>query len=146
MDSVLSIICIIFFAILIHYLIKGYNKLRHHKYDCKVIYIPEDIDIETAMDMVTNATEDELKKRALTLGASQKFVDESSREDIKLYIIQNSISEEHIMATEISKKIKEIEIEKSRKRQESRGENIRINKDQLNTNITLKALQEDFNE
>ena len=105
MDSVLSIVCIIFFAFLTHYYIKGYNTLRHHKYDCKTLYIPEDFDIDTALETVTGATRDELKKRALTLGATQVFVDSESDMELKKYIIQTSISDGHIMKKEIEDKL-----------------------------------------
>ena len=55
MDYVLSIVCIVifFFALLIHYYIKGYNTLRRHKYNCKTLYIPEDFDIDTALETIT---------------------------------------------------------------------------------------------
>ena len=149
MDSVLSIVCIIFFALLTHYYIKGYNTLRHHKYNCKTLYIPEDFDVDTALETVSGATRDELKKRALTLGASQIFVDNESEIEIKKYIIQTSISDSHIMTEEIEDKIKQREKDRSKERQLSVGDTFNINKQQvpqLNPNVTIQALQQDFNE
>lgn len=149
MDSVLSIVCIIFFSILTHYYIKGYNTLRHHKYNCKTLYIPEDFDVDTALETVTGATRDELKKRALTLGAEQSFVDNESEIEIKKYIIQTSISDSHIMTEEIEDKIKQREKDRSKIRQLSVGDTFKINKQQvpqLNPNITINALQQDFTE
>ena len=149
MDSVLSIVCIIFFALLTHYYIKGYNILRNHKYDCKTLYIPEDFDVDTALETVSGATRDELKKRALTLGASQIFVDNESEIEIKKYIIQTSISDSHIMTEEIEDKIKQREKDRSKERQLSVGDTFNINKQQvpqLNPNVTIQALQQDFNE
>ena len=149
MDSVLSIVCIIFFAVLTHYYIKGYNTLRHHKYNCKTLYIPEDFDVDTALETVTGATRDELKKRALTLGAEQSFVDNESEIEIKKYIIQTSISDSHIMTEEIEDKIKQREKDRSKIRQLSVGDTFKINKQQvpqLNPNVTINALLKDFSE
>ena len=149
MDSVLSIVCIIFFALLTHYYIKGYNTLRHHKYNCKTLYIPEDFDVDTALETVTGATRDELKKRALTLGAEQSFVDNESEIEIKKYIIQTSISDSHIMTEEIEDKIKQREKDRSKTRQLSVGDTFKINKQQvpqLNPNVTINALLKDFSE
>ena len=149
MDSVLSIVCIIFFAVLTHYYIKGYNTLRRHKYNCKTLYIPEDFDVETALETVTGATRDELKKRALTLGAEQSFVDNESEIEIKKYIIQTSISDSHIMTEEIEDKIKQREKDRSKTRQLSVGDTFKINKQQvpqLNPNVTVNALLKDFSE
>ena len=149
MDSVLSIVCIIFFAMLTHYYIKGYNTLRHHKYNCKTLYIPEDFDVDTALETVTGATRDELKKRALTLGAEQSFVDNESDIEIKKYIIQTSISDSHIMTEEIEDKIKQREKDRSKTRQLSVGDTFKINKQQvpqLNPNVMINDLLKDFSE
>lgn len=149
MDSVLSIVCIIFFAVLTHYYIKGYNTLRHHKYNCKTLYIPEDFDVDTALETVTGATRDELKKRALTLGAEQSFIDNESEIEIKKYIIQTSISDSHIMTEEIEDKIKQREKDRSKIRQLSVGDTFKINKQQvpqLNPNVTVNDLLKDFSE
>ena len=149
MDSVLSIVCIIFFAVLTHYYIKGYNTLRHHKYNCKTLYIPEDFDVDTALETVTGATRDELKKRALTLGAEQSFIDNESEIEIKKYIIQTSISDSHIMTEEIEDKIKQREKDRSKTRQLSVGDTFKINKQQvpqLNPNVSVNDLLKDFSE
>ena len=149
MDSVLSIVCIIFFAVLTHYYIKGYNTLRRHKYNCKTLYIPEDFDVDTALETVTGATRDELKKRALTLGAEQSFIDNESEIEIKKYIIQTSISDSHIMTEEIEDKIKQREKDRSKTRQLSVGDTFKINKQQvpqLNPNVTVNDLLKDFSE
>ena len=83
------------------------------------------------------------------MGASQSFVDNESEIEIKKYIIQTSISDSHIMTEEIEDKIKQREKDRSKTRQLSVGDTFKINKQQvpqLNPNITIQALQQDFNE
>lgn len=150
MNSVLSIVCIIFFAFLTHLFIKGYNEIRDHKYDCRTLLIPEDIDLDAALESITGINKNGLKKRALELGASQAFVDETSDMDLKIYIVQTSIEEKHIRTFEIEDKIKEREAARSLLRQQSTNEtSIKINKDQfpeLDPNITIAELRRDYDE
>ena len=111
MNTLLSIFCIVFFSIFTYSIIKGANLQKTHKYDCRVIYIPEDIDLETAFESVRYKTIDQLKKRAKELGASNDFVNQKSMDDnkfklkLKVFIIQNSIGDEHILFKEIDNRL-----------------------------------------
>jgi hypothetical protein len=55
--------------------------------------------------MVDNLSLNELKQRARTIGASREFVDrfrvDTDKKYLKSYIIQNSVSDEHIVTTDI---------------------------------------------
>ena len=146
MNSILSIVCILFFAFLTHHLILGHNKLRHHKYDCRTLFIPEDFDIDTALQTVIGVSRGALEKRSLTLGATPEFVTKSSDVDLKIYIIQESISDKHILAMDIKDKIKERESLMKKERPQSIQEDIIINNTQQNTNVSIRELQEDFDE
>ena len=101
MESVLAILCIVFFAVLTYGLVQGRNLTKDHLYNCRTLYIPEDIDLELAYKNVTDKNLDALKKRARELGASQKFVERfdkgSDKTDLQKFIILNSISNEHIL-------------------------------------------------
>jgi hypothetical protein len=108
MKSVLAIICIIFFCYLTHIIIKGVNENRDHKYSCKTLFIPEYMDVETAFESIKGLNRSELKKRSRQLGASKEFVDKTNNLDLKIYIIQESISEGHILAIDIEKELKKI--------------------------------------
>ena len=150
MNSVLSIVCIIFFAALTNIFIKGYNEKRDHKYDCRTLLIPEDIDLDAALESITGIDTNGLKKRALELGASQAFVDKTSDIDLKIYIIQESIEEKHIPTVDIESKIKERESGRRLLRQmSSDGRLLNINQEQvpeLNPNITIAELRRDYDE
>jgi len=106
MESVLSLLCIVFFSLLTYGLIQGYNLQKHHKFNCRTIYIPEDIDLETAFDSIKYKNLDQLKKRARQLGATKDFVDSLSELELKVFIVQNSISNEHILFKELEEEIK----------------------------------------
>ena len=67
MNSLLSIFCIVFFSIITYAVITGANLNKNHKYNCRTLYIPEDIDLETAFDSVQYKDINELKKRAKEL-------------------------------------------------------------------------------
>tara|TARA_Y100000768_G_scaffold78074_1_gene55327 strand:- start:1720 stop:2298 length:579 start_codon:yes stop_codon:yes gene_type:complete len=102
MESVLAVLCIVFFAILTYGLVQGRNLTKDHLYNCRTLYIPEYIDLELAYKNVSDLKNlDALKKRARELGASQKFVKrfdkDSNKTDLKKFIILNSISNEHIL-------------------------------------------------
>ena len=102
MESVLAVLCIVFFAILTYGLVQGRNLTKDHLYNCRTLYIPEYIDLELAYKNVSDLKNlDSLKKRARELGASQKFVKrfdkDSNKTDLKKFIILNSISNEHIL-------------------------------------------------
>jgi len=118
MESVLALLCIIFFAVLTYGFIQGVNINRRHLHNCRNIYVPEDIDLETAFNSLKNKSIDGLKKRARELGASKKYIDDlSSRDDTSedvektlkttliKYIVLNSVSDEHISFESIEDKI-----------------------------------------
>jgi len=103
MESILAILCIVFFAVITYGLIQGSNTNKNHLYNCRTIYIPEDIDLETAYKSVYNKNPNELKKRARQLGASREFINKFKEDDpnpdytyLRAFIIRNSISDEHI--------------------------------------------------
>jgi hypothetical protein len=105
MDSILAILCIVFLCVLTYGLIQGYNLSKFHKYNCHTLYIPENLDLEQAFQSVTNRNLDELKKKARMQGATREFVDKYTTEDdkkyLKSFIIQNIISDEHILLSDI---------------------------------------------
>ena len=105
MESVLALLCIVFFTLLTYGLIQGHNLQKHHKFNCRTIYIPEDIDLETAFKTVDHKDTNQLKKRARQLGATKEFVDSITDIELKVFIIQTSISEEHILFKELEEEI-----------------------------------------
>jgi len=105
MESILAILCIVFFVVLTYGLIQGANLQKFHKHNCRTIYIPESIDLETAFRSVQNLTIDDLKKRGRDLGATKEFTDKQTEIELKIFIIQNSISEDHILFDDISEDI-----------------------------------------
>jgi len=145
MESVLALLCIVFFILLTYGLIQGYNLQKHHKYNCRTIYIPEDIDLETAFQTIENKDTNQLKKRARQLGATKDFVDSISDLELKVFIIQTSISNEHILFKELEEEI----IMREELRDEFRGDIIEtstIQQGLQNPEITIRELQEDFTE
>ena len=56
---------LLFFAYLIHYIIKGYNQMKDHGKPCKTLYIPEDFDLNVALDTVTGLSRINLERRDL---------------------------------------------------------------------------------
>ena len=145
MNSVLSIICIAFFAYLIHYIIKGYNQIKDHGKSCKTLYIPEDFDLNVALDTVTGLSRIKLERRALELGIKRNIIKDKNDTDLKVLIIQKSIEDKHIMTMEIEEKIKEREKRRLILR-ELDEEEVEINTEiqQLNPNITIQALRDDL--
>ena len=109
MNAILSIVCIIFFAIITHLFIKGYNEKRDHREHCLTVLIPEDINLEVALNMVTNKSRGYLKKRAMELGASQSYVNNTIDSKLKIFIVQKSIEENNILSKEIEDRIKKME-------------------------------------
>ena len=147
MNSVLSIICIAFFAYLIHYIIKGYNQMKEHGKSCKSLYIPEDFDLNVALDTVVGLTRDKLERRALELGIKRGELKDKNDTNLKVLIIQKSISDKHIMTMEIEEKIKYREEARTLLREMGTGAGFRVNYDQLpqlNPNVTLDALRDDL--
>jgi len=106
MESILAILCIVFFAILTYGLIGAYNLQKNHQYNCRTLYIPEDLDLEKAFKGVDKLTMNGLKRKARRLGATKEYVDESTEMELKSYIIQMGVSEEHILFTDITEDIK----------------------------------------
>jgi len=144
MNSVLSIICIAFFAYLIHYIIKGYNQMKEHGKSCKTIYIPEDFDLNIALDTVIGLSRIKLERRALELGIKRDIIRDKDNTELKVLIIQKSIEDKHIVTMEIEEKIKKREAERVLFREIN---NTPINNDQLpqlNPNFTLNSLSDDL--
>lgn len=145
MESVLALLCMFFFTLLTYGLIQGHNLQKHHKFNCRNIYIPEDIDLETAFDSIKYKDLNQLKKRARQLGATKDFVDSISDLELKVFIVQTSISDEHILFKELEEEIKMRE----ESRDEFRGYSIEtssVQQDLQNPEITIQELQEDFTE
>ena len=110
MRSLLTIGCI-FLVILSYGFIQGVNYKQHHKYACKTIFIPEDIDIETAFESVNTTNIHKLRKRARSLGASKDQVEAMSLMELKVYILQIYVSEEHIVTQQVEQEIMDREAE-----------------------------------
>jgi hypothetical protein len=113
MESVLSILCIVFFAVLTYGLIQGRNLTKNHLDDCRVIYVPEEINLELAYKSIANKDLNSLKRRARELGATREFVDKFKDSvnnnlyiELKKFIIVNSISNEHILFDTVENDIK----------------------------------------
>ena len=109
MENILAIICIGFITLFTYAAIQGYNITKFHKYNCHTVYIPDNINLEQAFQSVNNLSLNKLKKKDRQLGASKDFIDKYNNEDskkyIKSYIIQNSISEDHILFNDITEDI-----------------------------------------
>ena len=112
MESVLALICIVFFAVLTYGFIQGANLDRFHVQSCRNIYVPEDMDLSVAIQSIHGLDKERLKKRARDLGAKKSFVDTLSESDLKVYIVQNSVSNEHINFEELESVIKKRESER----------------------------------
>ena len=80
MESVLVLLCMIFFIILIRGFIAGVNLNKNNLIKCRRIYVPQDINLETAFNSLINKNLDGLKKRARELGATKKYIDELGNE------------------------------------------------------------------
>ena len=143
MDSVLAALCIVFFAVLTYWLIRGVNLQRDHVYNCKTIYIPETIDVDTAFDSIRGKGLNELKKRARELGATKEFADTSSIIDLRVYIIQTGMSDEHIAFYDVED---EINARAELPPLNIDTEDTLLSSDEINaqSTVTLQGLQEDF--
>jgi len=109
MRSVLALICIVFFAVLTYGLIQGANIDRFHVQSCRNIYVPEDMDLSVALQSIHGLDKPALQKRARELGAKKSFVDTLSESDLKVYVVQRSVSNEHIVFEELEDIIKKRE-------------------------------------
>ena len=105
MESILVILCIVFFLIFTHGFVEYGNSNKFHTYNCHTIYIPEDLDLETTFKFVNSLSHDGLKKRARYMGATKQFADTAKIKELKAYIIQNSLTDEHILFTDITEDI-----------------------------------------
>ena len=137
MESVLAILCIVFFAVLTYGLIQGRNLTKNHLDDCRVIYVPEEINLELAYKSITNKDLNSLKRRARELGATREFVDKfkdsvdkHSYIELKKFILVNSISNEHILFNKVDDDIKKREKENIQRRIENELSNIEYLKEQ----------------
>ena len=111
MRSLLTIGCILFLVILSYGFIQGANYKQHHKYACKTIFIPEDSGIGSAFESVNTTNIHKLRKRARSLGASKDQVEAMSLMELKVYILQMSVSEEHIVTQQVEQEIMDREAE-----------------------------------
>lgn len=101
MDTLISIVCTIGLCVIVYYLTMGYNRTKKYRYDCKTIYIPETMDVDLAFQSVNGLSINQLKKRALQLGATEEFINNTNDKiKLKLFIIQNSVGEDHIVTTQ----------------------------------------------
>lgn len=105
MRSILVLGCIFLLSIFVYGFIQGFNLTRHYKYDCRKIILPEDIDMNTALDSVMTNNVHYLRKRARSLGATKQDVDSMTVMELKVYIVQRSVSEEHIVTAELEEEI-----------------------------------------
>ena len=154
MENVLSILCIVFLAILTYGLVQGSNLQHHHKHNCRTLYISENIDLETAYKSIEGKDTAGLKQRARQLGASREFVVPLSDIELKVFIIQTSISDDHILSIEIEDQIKARDAGRTLLRQIDLNESVELNPDQLppdqlperDSNLILEELYDDFSE
>ena len=116
MRSVLALISIGFFAVLTYGFIQGTNLDRFHVQSCRTIYVPEDMDLSVALQSVKGLSIQALRARARDLGAKKLFVDKLSELDLKIYIIQKSISNEHIPFETLETIIQDKDKDKFKKR------------------------------
>lgn len=142
MISAWAIVCIIFVAILMRGYILAVNINKHHEYSCRSIIIPEDIDIPTAFTDIIGRDINFLKKRASSLGATREFINSSSLLELKVFILQNSISERHIIFEELEQSIVDKEIENYNLRN---PDNPYIPQDGDTPREIIRDLQENYN-
>ena len=110
MESILAILCIVFLSVLTYGFIQGSSMNTYYSHNCRTLYIPENIDLETAFQSVNHMDRKGLTKRARDLGASKSNVENQSNIDLKVFIIQNSISDEHILFDDIRYTLKDHEL------------------------------------
>ncbi len=79
--------------------------MKDHGIHCKTLYIPEDFDLNIALDTVAGLSRIKLERRALELGIRRNVIKDKSDIDLKVLIIQKSIEDKHIMTMEIEEKL-----------------------------------------
>ena len=139
MNVILSLFVISILSIFVYGFVQAYQLNKDHKYDCRVIYIPEDLDVDTAFQSIEGKSHNQLKKRARELGASHYFADHASPYDLRLFILQTSISEEHILTLDIQQEMED-------RGQQDNTEALPIPNQSMipQTRITLEQMREDF--
>ncbi len=139
MNVILSLFVISILSIFVYGFVQAYQLNKDHKYDCHVIYIPEDLDVDTAFQSIEGKSHNQLKKRARELGASHYFADHASPYDLRLFILQTSISEEHILTLDIQQEMED-------RGQQDNTEALPIPNQSMipQTRITLEQMREDF--
>ena len=139
MNVILSLFVISILSIFVYGFVQAYQLNKDHKYDCHVIYIPEDLDVDTAFQSIEGKSHNQLKKRARELGASHYFADHASPYDLRLFILQTSISEEHILTLDIQQEMED-------RGQQDNTEALPIPNQSMipQTMITLEQMREDF--
>jgi hypothetical protein len=121
MESVLVFLCIVFFAVVTYGLLQGHNLTKKHLYNCRTIYIPEDVNIDQVYERISGKSLIELQGMARRVGASKKYTDTFTKLDepyleLKKYIILHTVSEEHIYLKSLDKDIIAKDKEKLRTR------------------------------
>jgi len=116
MRSVVALISIGFLAVLTYGFIQGANLNRFHVNSCRNIYVPEDMDLSVALQSIRGLGIQALRARARDLGARKSFVEKLPELDLKIYIIQNSMSNEHIAFESLEKTIQDKDKEKFKER------------------------------
>ena len=139
MNVILSLFVISILSIFVYGFVQAYQLNKDHKYDCHVIYIPEDLDVDAAFQSIEGKSHNQLKKRARELGASHYFADHASPYDLRLFILQTSISEEHILNLDIQQEMED-------RGQQDNTEALPIPNQSVipQTRITLEQMREDF--
>ena len=104
MNSLLAILCIIFFSVLVYGVVYGHNLTKKHGSSCRIIYIPEDIDPKILREQLVGLDKNKLKKRARSLGISRVRVDTMKRNDLIRLILMKSADPTRIILEKEDKK------------------------------------------
>lgn len=147
MNVILSILIITILSIFVYGFVQGYQLTKDHKYDCHTIYIPEDLDVDTAFQSIDGKSHNQLKKRARELGANRQFVERADPYDLRLFILQTSISNEHILTLDLEQEIRdrdEINYEVRSNEEIQTTDPIPSQSMIPETQITLDQMREDF--
>lgn len=147
MNTILSIVCITLLVFITYIISKGIHENKNYYVSCKSLYIPEDLDVNLALENYGSMKRLELEKKARSLGATKEFIDKLTLLELKIYVIQSSITSKHIITDDLEDSINRIE-----ENNILSGINYEVDRVELNTidlaedsqNFTLQALQEDF--
>ena len=104
MDSLLAILCIIFFSVLIYGVVYGHNLTKKHGTSCRIIYIPEDVDPKILREQLVGLDKNKLKKKAWSLGISRVKVDTMIKNDLIKLILMKSADPTRIIMEGLDKR------------------------------------------